>query len=106
MVRRVTRTRKIVNTIKGTSKRLTFESVSAEEDGPTNEIFEAVEDKIPEASSTEVLYHVLGSAEEIVNVSEMTWSVTVLTKGRKDPRDSRASFKGELGGLLLFVHSG
>ncbi|CAI5710086.1 unnamed protein product [Peronospora effusa] len=60
-------------TIKGTSKRVTLGSVSVQEDGPTNELFEAVEDRIPEASSAEVLQLVLASAEEIVNLSEMTW---------------------------------
>ena len=73
VVRRVTRTRRIVKTIKVTSKRVTFGSVSVQEDGPKNEVIEAVEDKMLEASSTEVLHHVLGSAEEIVNLLEMKW---------------------------------
>ena len=38
-------------------------------------MFEAVEDKMPEASSVEVLQLVLASAEEIVNLSEMTWDL-------------------------------
>ena len=38
-------------------------------------MFNAVEDKMPESSSTEVLQHVLESAEEIVNFSEMTWDL-------------------------------
>ena len=38
-------------------------------------MFKAVEDKMPEASLTEVLQHVLASAEEIVNLSEMTWDL-------------------------------
>ena len=75
MVRRVTRTRRIVKKIKCTSKRVTFGPVSVQEDGPTNKVFEAIEDKMPEASSTEVLQHVLGSAGEIVNLSEMTWDL-------------------------------
>ena len=54
LVQRMTRTRRIVNTIRGTSKGVTFGSVSVQEDGPTNEKFEAVEDKMPEASLTEV----------------------------------------------------
>ena len=54
LVQRVTRIRRIVNTIRGTSKGVTFGSVSVQEDGPTNEKFEAVEDKMPEASLTEV----------------------------------------------------
>ena len=33
-------------------------------------------------------------------------SVPVRSKGRKDPRDSRTGSKGELCGLLLFVHNG
>ena len=36
-------------------------------------MFEAVEDKMPEASSTDVLHHVLESAEAIVNLSKMMW---------------------------------
>ena len=51
---------------------MTFGSVSVQEDGPQNENIETVEDKMPEASSVEVLQHVLGSAEEIVNLSEIT----------------------------------
>ncbi|CAI5703334.1 unnamed protein product [Peronospora effusa] len=74
MVTRRTSTRRI-KTIKGTSKRVTLGSVSVQEDGPTNELFEAVEDKMPEASSVEVLQLVLASAEEIVNLSEMTWDL-------------------------------
>ena len=61
-----------VKTIKGTLKRVTFGSVSVQEDGPSNEVSEAVEDKMPEVYSVEVLQHVLGSAEEIVNLSEIT----------------------------------
>ena len=38
-------------------------------------MFEAVEDMKPEASSVEVLQHVLASAEDIVNLSEMTWNL-------------------------------
>ena len=30
---------------------------------------------MPEAFSTQVLQHVLGSAEDIVNLSEMTWDL-------------------------------
>ena len=75
VVRRVTRTRRIVKTIKGTLKGVTFRSVSAQEDGPTNEMFEVVEDKMSEASSTEVLQRVSGSVKEIVNPSEMTWDL-------------------------------
>ena len=74
-MQRVTRTRRIIKTIKGTSKRVTIGSVSVQEDGPTNEMFEAVRDKMPEVSSTEVLQHVLASAEEIINLSEMTWDL-------------------------------
>ncbi|CAI5721776.1 unnamed protein product [Peronospora farinosa] len=74
VVTRRTRTRRI-KTIKGTSKRVTLGSVSVQEDGPTNELFEAVEDKMLEASSVEVLQLVLASAEEIVNLSEMTWDL-------------------------------
>ncbi|CAI5701232.1 unnamed protein product [Peronospora effusa] len=74
VVTRRTSTRRI-KTIKGTSKRVTLGSVSVQEDGPTNELFEAVEDKMPEASSVEVLQLVLASAEEIVNLSEMTWDL-------------------------------
>ncbi|CAI5701582.1 unnamed protein product [Peronospora effusa] len=74
MVTRRTSTRRI-KTIKGTSKRVTLGSVSVQEDEPTNEFFEAVEDKMPEASSVEVLQLVLASAEEIVNLSEMTWDL-------------------------------
>ncbi|CAI5706517.1 unnamed protein product [Peronospora effusa] len=74
VVTRRTSTRRI-NTIKGTSKRVTLGSVLVQEDGPTNELFEAVEDKMPEASSVEVLQLVLASAEEIVNLSEMTWDL-------------------------------
>ena len=54
---------------------MTFGSVSVQEDRPTNEMFEAVEDKMPESSSMEVLQNVLGSAEEIVNLLEMTWDL-------------------------------
>ncbi|CAI5705397.1 unnamed protein product [Peronospora effusa] len=70
----VTRTRSTrrIKTIKGTSKQVTYESVSVKENGPTNELFEAVEDKMPEASSFEMLQLVLASVEEIVNLSEMT----------------------------------
>ena len=75
VVRRATRTRRIVKTIKGTLKGVTFRSVSAQEDGPTNEMFEVVEDKMSEASSTEVLQRVSGSVKEIVNPSEMTWDL-------------------------------
>lgn len=64
-----------VKTIKGTSKRVNFGSVSVQEDGPSNEVLEAVEDKMPGASSVEVLQHVLGSAEEIINLSEITWDL-------------------------------
>ncbi|CAI5724693.1 unnamed protein product [Peronospora effusa] len=74
MVTRRTRTRR-TKTIKGTSKRMTLGSVSVQEDGPTNELFEAVEDKMPEASSVEVLQLILASGEEIVNLSEMTWDL-------------------------------
>ncbi|CAI5704896.1 unnamed protein product [Peronospora effusa] len=69
-----TSTRRI-KTIKGTSKRVTLGSVSVQEDGPTNELFEAVEEKMPEASSVEVLQLVLASAEEMINLSEMTWDL-------------------------------
>ena len=54
---------------------MTLGSVSFQEDGHSNELFEAVEDKMPEASSVEVLQLVLASAEEIVNLSEMTWDL-------------------------------
>ena len=67
VVTRRTSTRRI-KTIKGTSKRVTLGSVSVQEDGPTNELFEVVEDKTPEASSVEVLQLVLASAEEIANL--------------------------------------
>ena len=60
-------------TTKGTPKRVTFGSVPIQKDGPTNELFLAEEDKMPDASSNEVLQYVLGSAEEIVNLSEMSW---------------------------------
>ena len=72
VVRRAKPTRRIVKTIEGTSKRVAFGSVSVQEDGPTNEMFEAVEDKMPEASSTEVLQHGFLAAKDIVNLSEMT----------------------------------
>ena len=62
-MRRVTRTRRIVKKIKGMSKRVTFGYVSVQENGRTNEMFKAVEDKMPGASSTEVLQHVLASAK-------------------------------------------
>lgn len=75
VVTRKTSTIRTTRTIKGTSKRVTFGSVPIQEDGPTNEVFEAVEDKMPDASSNEVLQHVLGSAEEIVNLSEMSWDL-------------------------------
>ncbi|CAI5701514.1 unnamed protein product [Peronospora effusa] len=74
VVTRRTSTRRI-KTIKGTSKRVTLGSVLVQEDGPTNELFEAVEDKMPEASSVEVLQLVLASDEEIANLSEMTWDL-------------------------------
>ncbi|CAI5714557.1 unnamed protein product [Peronospora effusa] len=74
VVTRRTSTRRL-KTIKGTSKRVTLGSVLVQEDGPTNELFEAVEDKMPEASSVEVLQLVLASAEEIVNLSEMSWDL-------------------------------
>ena len=38
-------------------------------------MFKAVEDKMPETSSTEGIQHVLRSVEEIVNLSEMTWDL-------------------------------
>ena len=38
-------------------------------------MFKAVEDKIPEAFSMDVLQHILASAIEIVNLSEMTWDL-------------------------------
>ena len=66
VLRRMTRTRRIIKTIKGTSKRVTFGSVSVQEEGSTNEMFKAVEDKMPEASSTEVIHHVLKSAGDTV----------------------------------------
>ena len=62
VVRCVSHTRRIIKTIKGTSKRVNFGSVSVQEDRPTNEMFEAVEDKMLEAPSTEVIQYVLGSA--------------------------------------------
>ena len=74
VVTRKTSTRQI-RTIKGTSKRVTFGSVSNEEDGPSNEVFEAVKDEIAEASSVEVLRQVFKSAEEIVNLPEMSWDL-------------------------------
>ena len=46
-----------------------------QEDGPTNEILEAVVDKMPEASATEMLQHVLDFTKEVVNLSEMTWDM-------------------------------
>ena len=52
-----------------------FGSVSVQEDGSTSEMFEAVEDKMPVAYSTEVLQHVLASAEAIVNLSKMMWDL-------------------------------
>lgn len=58
VVTRKTRTIRTTRTIKGTSKRVTFGSVPIQEDGPTNEVFEAVEDKMPDAFSYEVLQHV------------------------------------------------
>ena len=67
VVTRRTSTRRI-KTIKGTLKRVTLGSVSVQQNGPTNELFEAAEDKMPEASSVEVLQLVLASAEEIVNL--------------------------------------
>ena len=63
VVRRVTLTKRIIKTIKGTSKRVTFGYVSVQENGRTNEMFKAVEDEMPGASSTEVLQHVLASAK-------------------------------------------
>ena len=74
MVTRRTSTRRI-KTIKGTSKRVTLKSVSVQENGLANDLIEVVEDKMPEASSVEVLQLVLASAEEIVNLSEMTWDL-------------------------------
>ena len=74
VVTRTTSTRRI-KTIKGTSKRVTIGSVSVQEDAPTNELFEVVEDIMPVASSVEELQHVLASAEEIVNLSVMTWDL-------------------------------
>ena len=71
----MTRTRRIIKTIRGTSKRVPFGPVSFQEDGPTNKMFKAVEGKMQEASSTEVLQHVLASAEEVVNLSKMTWDL-------------------------------
>ncbi|CAI5717180.1 unnamed protein product [Peronospora effusa] len=65
----------LLQKIKGTSKRVTLGSVSVQEDGPTTELFEVVEDKMPDASSVEVLQLFLASAEEIVNLSEMTWDL-------------------------------
>ena len=65
VVRRVTRTKRIVKKIIGTLKRASFESVSVQEEGTTNEKCSTVEYKMPEASSTEVLKLVLGSIEVI-----------------------------------------
>ena len=61
VVTRRTSTRQI-RTIKGTSKRVIFESVSYKEDEPSNEVFKAVKDEIAEASSVEVLRQVFKSA--------------------------------------------
>ncbi|CAI5701125.1 unnamed protein product [Peronospora effusa] len=52
VVIQATSTRRI-KTIKGTSKRVALGSASVQEYGPMNELFEAVEDKMPEASSVE-----------------------------------------------------
>ena len=45
------------------------------EDWPSNEVFEAIKDEIAEASSVEVLRQVFKSAEEIVNLPEMSWDL-------------------------------
>uniref|UniRef100_M4BI56 Uncharacterized protein n=1 Tax=Hyaloperonospora arabidopsidis (strain Emoy2) TaxID=559515 RepID=M4BI56_HYAAE len=47
-------------------------------------MFKAVEDTMPAASSTEVLHYVLASAEETVNLSELTWDwfLSKLKKGK------------------------
>ena len=65
VVIQATSTRRI-QTIKGTSKQVTLGSVSVQEYGPMNELFEDVEETMPEASSVEVLQLVLASAVEIV----------------------------------------
>ena len=49
--------------IKRTSKRVNIGSVSVQEDGPSNEMFEAIEYNILEASLVEALLHVLESAQ-------------------------------------------
>ena len=101
MVTRTTSTRQI-KTIKGTSKRATFGSVSVQEDGPSNETFEAVEDKMPEASSVEVLQHVLASAKEIVNLLEMTWDLFLSEQKEGKIYEIVAPVPE---GLLLFVQN-
>ena len=64
-----------IRTIKATSKRVTFGAVSNKEDGPSKIVFEAVKDVIAEASSVEVPRQVFKSAEEIVNLPEMSWDL-------------------------------
>lgn len=54
---------------------MTLGSVSVQEDKPASDFFEVVKDKMQEASSVEVLQHVLTSAEEIVDLSEMEWDM-------------------------------
>ena len=63
---------------------MTFGSASKKQGGPSNEVFEAVKDKIEEAFSFEVLRHVFKCAEEIVNLPEMSWDLFLaeLKKGK------------------------
>ena len=51
---------------------MTFGSDPIEEDGPSNEEFDAVKDNVAEASSVEMLRHVIKSAEELVKLPEMS----------------------------------
>ena len=71
-----------------------------------NETFEAIEDKMMEASSTEELQQVLVSSEEIVILSKMTWYLFLSELKEGNIHKSRTNSKGKLGGLLLFVHNG
>ena len=54
---------------------MTFRLASFQDDKPMNELFKAVENKIPGTSSTVVLQRALRSAKESVNLLEISWDL-------------------------------